>query len=90
MTFNLVILSQTNYESAAHSINKLYPLAEKRGAVDKGNTLLKRKQRKERKMKAKMKQKANKIKGQTADVTNCVKVCTMSCRRFIVDKIAFQ
>ena len=37
-----------------------------------------------------MKQKANKIKGQTADVANCVKVCTMSCRRFIVDKIAFQ
>ena len=46
MTFNLVIQSQTNYESVAHSINKLYRLAEKRGAVDKGNTLLKRKQRK--------------------------------------------
>ena len=68
------------------SIKKLYRFTEKRGAMGKGNTQLKkREKRKEKKMKKKMKQKANKIKGQTPDVTNCVKVCTISFRRFIIE-----
>ena len=77
-----MIQSQKNYGQLI-SINKLYNFAEKRGAMGKGNTPLKKKEKKkERKMKTKMKQKSTKIKGQTPDVTDPVKVRTF---RFIVE-----